>query len=147
MIYCMVLISISPCIRFMFPPRLCILPSFLTFVFFLFRFPPFIFVVCLVLLLCSRLSFVDVPLTFFCPADRVPDWQPRTPLLGMVEARPVNNVNTHTHTNTFGIARIHCSTNNSGCGKIEAHDNRSRVIIERQHSRLAPARVTQLTRD
>ena len=90
----------------MFPPRLCILPSFLTFVFSLFRFPPFIFVLCLVLLLCSRLSFVDVPLTFICPADRVPDWQPRTPLLGMVKARPVNYVNTHTHIHTLSVSLV-----------------------------------------
>ena len=34
-------------------------------------------------------SLVDVPLIFFCPADHVPDWQPRV-LLGMVEARSVN---------------------------------------------------------
>ena len=40
-------------------------------------------------LLCSRWSFVDVPLIFFCPADHVPDWQPRI-LLGSVEARSVN---------------------------------------------------------
>ena len=33
--------------------------------------------------------FVDVPLTFSCPADHVPDCQPRI-LLGMVEARSVN---------------------------------------------------------
>ena len=38
---------------------------------------------------CSRWSLVDVPLIFFCPADHVPDWQPRI-LLGMVEARSVN---------------------------------------------------------
>ena len=38
---------------------------------------------------CSRWSFVDVPLIFFCPADPVPDWQPHI-LLGMVEARSVN---------------------------------------------------------
>ena len=38
---------------------------------------------------CSRWSCVDVPLIFFCPADHVPDWQPRI-LLGMVEARSVN---------------------------------------------------------
>ena len=44
-----------------------------------------------VLFFCSRWSFVDVPLFFFCPADDVPDWQPRT-LLGMVKARSVNNV-------------------------------------------------------
>ena len=40
---------------------------------------------------CSRWSFVDVPLIFFCPADHVvPDWQPRSILLGIVEARSVN---------------------------------------------------------
>ena len=38
---------------------------------------------------CSNWSLVDVPLIFFCPADHVPDWQPRI-LLGMVEARSVN---------------------------------------------------------
>ena len=37
-----------------------------------------------VLFLCSRWSFVDVPLIFSCIADHVPDWQPRI-LLGMVE--------------------------------------------------------------
>ena len=30
-----------------------------------------------VCLLSLELSFVDVPLVFFCPADHVPDWQPR----------------------------------------------------------------------
>ena len=39
--------------------------------------------------LCSHWSLVDIPLIFFCPADHVPDWQPRV-LLGMVEARSVN---------------------------------------------------------
>ena len=38
---------------------------------------------------CSHWSLVAVPLIFFCPADHVPDWQPRV-LLGMVEARSVN---------------------------------------------------------
>ena len=38
---------------------------------------------------CSHWSLVDVPLIFFCPADHVPDWQPRI-LLVMVEARSVN---------------------------------------------------------
>ena len=38
---------------------------------------------------CSHWSLVDVPPIFFCPADHVPDWQPRV-LLGMVEARSVN---------------------------------------------------------
>ena len=52
---------------------------------------PFLFVVfCLFLFLfCSHWSLVDVPLIFFCPADHVPDCQPRI-LLGMVEARSVN---------------------------------------------------------
>ena len=53
-----------------------IVPFFLTFLFF----------VCLGFFFCSRWSFVDVPLIFFCPADHVPYWQPRI-LLGMVEAR------------------------------------------------------------
>ena len=43
---------------------------------------------------CPRLSFVDVPLIFSCPADHVPDWQLRIILLGMVEARSVNVKNT-----------------------------------------------------
>ena len=44
----------------------------------------FCFVV-LFLFSCSRCSFVDAPLIFSCPADHVPDWQPRL-LLGMIEA-------------------------------------------------------------
>ena len=39
---------------------------------------------------CSHWSMVDVPLISFCPADHVPDWQPRVEL-GMVKARSVNN--------------------------------------------------------
>ena len=46
---------------------------------------------------CSHWSLVDVPLIFFCPADHVPDWQPRI-LLGMVEARSVNVKKTTTTT-------------------------------------------------
>ena len=38
---------------------------------------------------CSGSSFVDVPPIVFCPADHVPDWQPRI-LLSMVEARSVD---------------------------------------------------------
>ena len=38
---------------------------------------------------CSHWSLVDVPLIFSCPADHVPDWQPRISL-GMVEAWSVN---------------------------------------------------------
>ena len=41
------------------------------------------------ILFCSHWSLVDVPLISFCPADHVPDWQPRI-VLGMVEARSVN---------------------------------------------------------
>ena len=37
---------------------------------------------------CSHWSLVDVPLISFCPADHVPNWQPRI-VLGMVEARSV----------------------------------------------------------
>ena len=48
----------------------------------------------LVFFSCSHWSFVDVPLIFFCPADHVPDWQPRI-LLGMVEARSVNAKQQH----------------------------------------------------
>ena len=58
----------------------------------------FLFVVCVFcVFLCSHWSLVDVPLIFFCPADHVPDWQPRV-LLGMVEARSVNVKKTTTTT-------------------------------------------------
>ena len=52
---------------------------------------------CVCVFLCSYWSLVDVPLIFFCPADHVPDWQPRV-LLGMVEARSVNVKKTTTTT-------------------------------------------------
>ena len=52
---------------------------------------------CFVFFFCSHWSLVDVPLIFFCPADHVPDWQPRV-LLGMVEARSVNVKKTTTTT-------------------------------------------------
>ena len=54
---------------------------------------------CVCVFLCSHWSLVDVPLIFFCPADHVPDWQPRV-LLGMVEARSVNVKKTTTKTTT-----------------------------------------------
>ena len=57
---------------------------------------------------CSHWSFVDVPLIFFCPADHVPDWQPRI-LLGMVEARSVNVKKTTTTTAIFRFYRLHLS--------------------------------------
>ena len=53
---------------------------------------------------CSHWSLVDVPLIFFCPADHVPDWQPRA-LLGMVEARSVNVKKT---TTLLVKCRINC---------------------------------------
>ena len=37
----------------------------------------FVVFVCLCLFFCSYWSLVDVPLISFCPADHVPDWQPR----------------------------------------------------------------------
>ena len=49
----------------------------------------FVVFVCLCFFFCSHWSLVDVPLISFCPADHVPDWQPRI-VLGMVEARSVN---------------------------------------------------------
>ena len=55
---------------------------------------------CVCVFLCSHWSLVDVPLIFFCPADHVPDWQPRV-LLGMVEARSVNVKKTTTTTIPF----------------------------------------------
>ena len=57
---------------------------------------------CVCVFLCSHWSLVDVPLIFFCPADHVPDWQPRV-LLGMVEARSVNVKKTTTTT-----ILVHC---------------------------------------
>ena len=54
---------------------------------------------CVCVFLCSHWSLVDVPLIFFCPADHVPDWQPRV-LLGMVEARSVNVKKTTNNNNS-----------------------------------------------
>ena len=59
---------------------------------------------CVCVFLCSHWSLVDVPLIFFCPADHVPDWQPRV-LLGMVEARSVN-VKKTTKTTTTTLVLI-----------------------------------------
>ena len=60
---------------------------------------------CVCVFLCSHWSLVDVPLIFFCPADHVPDWQPRV-LLGMVEARSVNVKKTTTTTTDAGIPHL-----------------------------------------
>ena len=63
---------------------------------------------CVCVFLCSHWSLVDVPLIFFCPADHVPDWQPRV-LLGMVEARSVNVKKTTTTTTKKNIVSWHRS--------------------------------------
>ena len=60
---------------------------------------------CVCVFLCSHWSLVDVPLIFFCPADHVPDWQPRV-LLGMVEARSVNVKKTTTTTKHSSVKII-----------------------------------------
>ena len=67
----------------------------------------FLFVVfCVfVFFFCSHWSLVDVPLIFFCPADHVPDWQPRV-LLGIVEARSVNVKKITTTTTTSRATSI-----------------------------------------
>ena len=74
---------------------MCILFLFLSFCrFFLFR----------CVFFCSRWSFVDVPLIFFCTADHVTDWQPRI-LLGIVEARTVDVKKTTTTNNSHSCSR------------------------------------------
>ena len=55
---------------------------------------------------CSHWILVDVPLIFFCPADHVPDWQPRISL-GMVEARSVNVKKTTTTIQIFLLTTTH----------------------------------------
>ena len=49
----------------------------------------FCFVMFFLLSLDVELCRLDGLLIFFCPADHVPDWQPRI-LLGMVEARSID---------------------------------------------------------
>ena len=61
---------------------------------------------CVCVFLCSHWSLVDVPLISFCPADHVPDWQPRV-LLGMVEARSVNVKKTTTTTTSEAVVVDH----------------------------------------
>ena len=74
--------------------------SFLLFLLFLFF--------CFCFVLCSRWSFVDVPMVFLCPADHllvVPDWQPR--IITGYSWGPIGNVkktHTHTHTHTMRLA-------------------------------------------
>ena len=64
----------------------------------------FLFVVCVFVFFFALIG-VDVPLIFFCPADHVPDWQPRV-LLGMVEARSVNVKKTTTTTTTISCTLL-----------------------------------------
>ena len=57
---------------------------------------------------CSHWSLVDVHLISFCPADHVPDWQPRI-VLGMVEARSVNvkkTTKTKTHATNASAVKL-----------------------------------------
>ena len=58
---------------------------------------------------CSHWSLVDVPLISFCPADHVPDWQPRI-ILGMVEARSVNAKKTTTTTSWSSLFSFQCTS-------------------------------------
>ena len=80
-------LSLSNARRLSFPGMSILLFLFLS----LCRFCVFVF------FFCSHWSLVDVPLISFCPADDVPDWQPRI-VLGMVEARSVNGKKTTTTT-------------------------------------------------
>ena len=66
------------------------------------------FFLCVCVFFCSHWSLVDVPLIFFCPADHVPDWQPRV-LLGMVEARSVNVKKATTTTTLSSLWPIYCT--------------------------------------
>ena len=87
-------LSLSSALRLSFSGMCILLFLFLS----LCRFCLFVF------LFCSHWSFVEVPLIFFCPADHVPDWQPRTGiLLGMVEARSVDVKKTTTTTYSYHV--------------------------------------------
>ena len=90
-------LSLSNAPRLSFPGKCILLFLFLSLCRFL--------CVC-VFFFCSHWSLVDVPLIFSCPADHVPDWQPRI-LLGMVEARSVN-VKKTTTTATMFDDLLHC---------------------------------------
>ena len=53
-----------------------------SFLFVVFCFVFVLFYFCFVSFSSSPWSFVDVPLYFSCPADHVPDWQPRIYITG-----------------------------------------------------------------
>ena len=82
---------------------------------------------CVCVFLCSHWSLVDVPLIFFCPADHVPDWQPRV-LLGMVEARSVN-VKKTTTTTTVQYREFNTDTSKSFSCRRLSNSAGSPVII------------------
>ena len=92
--------SLSSALRLSFSGMCILLFLFLSLCHFCFLFVCVFILLSLLLLLLfltfSRWSFVDVPQIVLCPADHVPDWQPRI-LLGMVEARLVNVKKTTTY--------------------------------------------------
>ena len=83
---------------------------------------------CVCVFLCSHWSLVDVPLIFFCPADHVPDWQPRV-LLGMVEARSVNVKKTTTTTTTNRNPNRDKTLSGSTCNGTDQYQNGSSNLI------------------
>ena len=96
-------------------------------------FPVFFRLFCLIFVLCFHRSFVDVPLIFSCPADNVPDWQPRI-LLGMVEARSVNVMNTRMSTCGEVGSDVHALTKELAIRRVqhrsETHSNESQHLAE-----------------
>ena len=88
---------------------------------------------CVCVFLCSHWSLVDVPLIFFCPADHVPDWQPRV-LLGMVEARSVNvKKTTTTQCNETPSTCTRHLTSSSGCEKKKGVHELVHGDLKKQH--------------
>ena len=89
---------------------------------------------CVCVFLCSHWSLVDVPLIFFCPADHVPDWQPRV-LLGMVEARSVNVKKTTTTTTLYTglmagiLSEEGCPQGQFGEESMVCYSTNDRVIL------------------
>ena len=101
-------LSLSSALRLSFSDMCILLFLFLS----LCRFCLFVF-----FFFCSHWSSVDVPLIFFCPADHVPDWQPRI-LLGTVEARSVNVKKTTTKSWAKILPRGHISGHLKILGKF-----------------------------
>ena len=79
---------------------------------------------------CSCWSFVNVPLIIFCPADHVPDWRPRSILLGMVEARSANvKKTTTTTTTTLSLQLKNLSNANPICGHKEVRRSTGHIMV------------------